>query len=258
MDKDSIIKHNRNAWNREVQLGNKACIPVSKNVIENAKSGKIKLSLTPNKEIPRNWFPESLLNIRVLCLAAGGGQHAPIFSSAGAIVTLLDNSPKQLEQDLSVAIENNLEIKSILGDMTNLSCFGNNSFDLIVLPLSNQFIPNPQLVWDESYRVLCKGGILIAAFMNPQTYTFDHEKKKDGLCELKYPIPYSDLTSISEDERCEFYGKEEPIEFGHSLDSQIGGQLTTGFHMVGFYSDRSDKDISSVFIPTYYVTKSIK
>src|SRR3977135_1123277 len=42
---------------------------------------------------------------RLLCLAAGGGKHGPLYAAAGAIVTVVDISAAQLELDREVAPE---------------------------------------------------------------------------------------------------------------------------------------------------------
>src|SRR5262245_47119201 len=97
-----IRKYNAAAWDKEVERGIEWTIPVTTEIIEAAKQGQWKVELTPTKAVPRSWFPE-IKGLDVLCLASGGGQQAPILAAAGARVTLLDNSPKQLEQDRFVA-----------------------------------------------------------------------------------------------------------------------------------------------------------
>jgi 2-polyprenyl-3-methyl-5-hydroxy-6-metoxy-1,4-benzoquinol methylase len=98
-----IRSYNRNAWDHQVETGNEWTLPVSAEVIAAARMGEWSIVLTPVKPIPKHWFPESLKGAKVLCLASGGGQQAPILAAAGADVTLVDNSPKQLAQDKRVA-----------------------------------------------------------------------------------------------------------------------------------------------------------
>jgi hypothetical protein len=66
---------------------------------------------------------------------------------AGARVTVLDNSPRQLEQDELVAQQDNLPLQTMLGDMRDLSAFTDSSFDLVFNPVSNLFIPELAGVW---------------------------------------------------------------------------------------------------------------
>ena len=127
--------------------------------------------LTPTKPVPRAWL--EVEGRQVLCLASGGGQQAPILAAAGASVTVLDNSPKQLERDAKMAERHGLPITTVLGDMANLEMFADDSFDLIVHPCSNCFVPDVLPVWREAFRVLRRGCCLLAGFANPAMYVFD-------------------------------------------------------------------------------------
>src|SRR5215510_6999463 len=111
--------------------------------------------------------------------------------AAGATVTILDNSPRQLERDRRVAQREGLSIKTVEGDMTDLSAFSNESFDFVFHPVSNCFIPDPRPVWRECYRVLRPGGALLAGFLNPVLYLFDYEAEERGELLVKYKLPYA-------------------------------------------------------------------
>jgi SAM-dependent methyltransferase len=253
-----IRAYNRQAWNREVEQGNPWTIPVSPEVIAAARQGQWSLVLTPTKAVPADWFP-SLPGRDVLCLASGGGQQGPVLAAAGARVTVLDNSPNQLEQDCKVAEREGLEIKTVEGDMANLEMFPDESFDLIFHPVSNVFAPRIRPVWAEAYRVLREGGILLAGFPNPVIYLFDFDVvKNEGKLEVQYSIPYSDLESLSEEKRQRYLDAQEPLEFGHPLEDQIGGQLDAGFDLTGFYEDIHPDSLLSRYIPTFIATRAVK
>ena len=53
---------------------------------------------------------------------------------------------------------------------------------------------------------------------------------------------------------------EEPFEFGHSLEDQIGGQIAAGFVITGFYEDvfPPEKDVLSRYIPSFAATRATK
>ena len=123
---------NRDAWNRQVAGGNEWTKPVDEKVIADARRGDWSIVLTPQIPVPADWFPP-LEGAEVLCLASGGGQQGPILSAAGAKVTVYDNSPSQLAGDRSVAVRENLEIRTVEGDMRDLSVFPDSTFDLIFL-----------------------------------------------------------------------------------------------------------------------------
>ena len=92
-------QQNSNAWDKKVEEGSRYTQPVSREVIERSKSGEWEITVTTEKSVPREWFPKSLDGLKILCLASGGGQQAPVLAAAGADVTVTDISRKQLEQD---------------------------------------------------------------------------------------------------------------------------------------------------------------
>src|SRR4051812_35533750 len=98
----NIRQFNRDAWDKLVEKGNEWTRPVSAEQVQEARSGKLSLLLTPTRPVPNSWYPR-LPGANVLCLACGGGQQGPLLAAAGAKVTVCDNSPKQLEQDSFVA-----------------------------------------------------------------------------------------------------------------------------------------------------------
>src|ERR671911_1574492 len=138
---------NREAWDREVERGNEWTAPVGPAVIEAARQGRWEIVLTETKPVPKDWFPD-VRGADVLCLASGGGQQAPILAAAGANVTVLNNSSRQLAQDRVVADRESLTVETVEGDMRGLSAFADGSFDLLVFhPVSNLFVPEIRPVW---------------------------------------------------------------------------------------------------------------
>ncbi|WP_010097652.1 class I SAM-dependent methyltransferase [Ornithinibacillus scapharcae] len=233
----NIVKHNSSAWDRKVETGGNYTKPVSKEVIEKSRAGDWSITVTTTKQVPRDWFPESLKGVKILCLASGGGQQGPILAAAGADVTVVDISVKQLEQDQFVAKRDDLNLETIQGNMEDLHFLEDDEFDIIVHPVSNVFINDVQPVWREAYRVLKDGGVLIAGITNPLLYIFDDEEEEKGNLVVKHKIPYSDLEVLSEEKLKEFARLKRPLEFGHSLEDQIQGQIDAGFVVTGFYED---------------------
>ena len=256
-----IRAHNRAAWDKRVVEGNRWTLPVSPEVIAAARRGDWGILLTPTIPVPRDWFAK-LEGAQVLCLASGGGQQGPILAAVGANVTVFDNSPGQLGQDRLVAEREGLEIRTVEGDMRDLSVFADNSFDLIFHPVSNLFVPDIRPVWAEAYRVLRPGGALLAGFVNPVIYLFDDDHiQESGVLQVRYALPYSDLESLSEAQKQERIAKGQEFEFGHSLDDQIGGQLDAGFLLAGFYEDVFSQDLNdplSKYAPCFIATRAIK
>jgi len=255
-----IREHNRIAWDKNVEWGNEWTIPVSSEAVAAARQGRWEIYLTPTKPIPQAWFPD-LQGCNVLCLASGGGQQGPILAAAGADVTVFDNSPRQLAQDRFVARRDGLKITTVEGDMTDLSVFPDGSFDLIVHPVSNLFVPDVRPVWREAFRVLRHGSTLLSGFNNPVVYMFDYELYERGLLEVRHALPYSDAASLSEEERRRCLEEGEFLEFSHTLEDQIGGQIDAGFLIAGLYEDvygEETNDLLSKYMSVFIATRAIK
>jgi SAM-dependent methyltransferase len=253
----NIRDYNRHAWDQQVGQGNRWTVPVSTEAIHAARQGDWAIVLTPTKPVPRSWFPP-LAGLDVLCLASGGGQQAPLLAAAGAVITVLDNSPRQLAQDRLVADRDGLSLDTVEGDMANLSMFAANRFGLVVHPCSNCFAPDVRPIWREVARVLRPGGILLAGFANPALYIFDDAKQEQGVLEVRHRVPYSDLTSLTEEERQRYIEQGEPLCFGHTLEDQIGGQLEAGLILTGLYEDGDPRHALSAYLPIYLATRAVK
>ncbi len=253
-----FLKLNEQIWDKNAMEDHIWSRPVSTEEIINAKKNQWEIVLTPKKTVPKDWFPEDMSDIHVLCLASGGGQQGPIMAALGSNVTVFDNSQEQLNKDILVAKRDGLKIKTVQGDMRDLSMFEDMSFDLIIHPWSNCFIDNVIPVWEESYRILKHGGTLISGFANPVEYIFDMKSLDKGEFVVRHKIPYSDLTSLSEEEFQEIVVDEgEGIVFGHTLEDQIGGQIKAGFLIGGFYEDLAGTVLDK-YISSSIATKAIK
>ena len=177
-------------------------------------------------------------------------------------MTVLDNSPKQLERDRLVAEREGLAIATVEGDMADLSMFSDESFDIVVNPVSNVFVPDVRPVWREAFRVLRSKGTLIAGFNNPVVYLLDYALiERTGKLEVKHALPYSDMEHLTENEKRRYEEQGIPFEFSHTLEDQIGGQIAAGFVMTGFYEDRDrvgDNSPLRSYTATYIATRATK
>jgi len=259
VDAPDVLRHNAIAWDTECEKQGEWSRPVNAEIIAGARRGKWQVILTPNKPVPREWFGE-LKGRDVLCLASAGGQQGPILSAAGANVTVLDQSPKQLECDRLVAERESLDMRLIRGDMADLSMFDDASFDVVFNPCSNCFTPNVRPVWKESFRVLRPQGVLMSGFLNPLFYIFDHDLDDQGILEVKYSLPYSDLARWKLEGKGPNAEKGDCYEFGHLLTDQIGGQIDAGLLIAGFYEDYWSDQATNLnkYTPTFIATLAIK
>jgi SAM-dependent methyltransferase len=155
-----------------------------------------------------------------------------------------------------VAKREGLVLITVEGDMRDLSDFSDGCFDLVFHPVSNVFCPEVRPVWKEAFRVLRPGGVLLAGFINPAVYIFDGPLALNGEFEVKYHLPF-DATLLTEEERLYEFGEDSPVEFSHSLEEQIGGQLEAGFLLTGLYEDQQDSPLGKC-LPAYIATRAVK
>jgi len=259
MPVEEVRRLNQDGWDRRVAEGDVWTRPVSARETDRARSGDWAVVLTPNKPVPRDWFGE-LAGKDILCLASGGGQQGPILAAAGARVVVFDASPAQLAQDEAVARRDGLSLATRQGFMDNLSTFADGAFDIIFHPVSNCYAPRIEPVWRECLRVLRRSGALLAAFMNPMVYVFDAEAQERGELIVRFRLPYADVVDLPAQELERFIERDHTVEFSHSLESQIGGQLKAGFVLTDLYEDidLGPPKGRSLYFPTCLATRAIK
>ncbi|WP_291844797.1 methyltransferase domain-containing protein [Maricaulis sp.] len=256
-----IHAHNRDAWNHESESSDSPwCRPVDAATIDAARQGDWSVILTPNKPVPRNWFGD-ITGARILCLASGGGQQAPILAAAGAIVTSVDFSPAQLAKDAEIARREGLALDTVEADMTTFSGQVSTGHDLVFNATSNLFSSQILPVWRECSMVLKTGGRLLAGFMNPDFFLFDHDEiDAGGPLTARYPLPFSSARDLPAGRRNDRIRNREAFEHSHSLEEQIGGQIAAGFSVEGFYEDRWSPQATRLdpFMPTSFATLARK
>ena len=260
MKQKDIAEHNAKAWDEESIEESEWCTPVKSDTIKRAIQGDWQIKLTPKKYVPSEWLGDVREKF-ILCLGSGGGQQAPVLSAAGAHVVSLDISAEQLAKDEMVALRDGLFLRTVKGDMSDLSGFSGGAFDYIVSAVSNIFVPDIQTIWDQCGRVLVPGGTLITGIMNPSFFMFDHKKATDtGQLTVEYKLPYSDIESIPSKKLKDLIDNDVPIVFSHSLDEQIGGLIRAGFVINGFYEDWWTDEATPLnkYSPTTMVIRALK
>lgn len=124
----------------------------------------------------------------VLCLASGGGQQSAFFGILGANVTVLDIADSQLKMDRKAAAHYGYPVTVVRGDMRDLSCFGDRSFDHVDMGIAIYAVPDVRPVYREVARVLRPGGTYRVEHMNPATMPIEPDSW-DGTG-YRISIPY--------------------------------------------------------------------
>ncbi|WP_322202205.1 class I SAM-dependent methyltransferase [Acutalibacter intestini] len=226
--------------------------PISHEEYVNALKGEWKVLLTPTKPVPKEWFG-NLKGKRVLGLASGGGQQMPVFAALGAQCTVLDYSPRQLESEHLLAEREGYPIRIIRGDMTKPLPFEDNSFDLIFHPVSNCYVREVKPIFKECYRVLAPGGALLSGLDNGINFLFVDEDDRSQLC----TFPFDPVANP--DQRAQLEAEDDGMQFSHTMDEQIGGQLEAGFRLTHLYEDTNGYGVLHEHnIPCFLATRAVK
>ena len=225
--------------------------PISHEEYVAAVYGSWDVKLTPTKFVPHEWLGD-LRGKKILGLASGGGQQMPIFAALGAECTVFDYSERQLSSERHVADREGYQIRIIRGDMTKLFPFEDEEFDIIFHPVSNCYVKDVTPIWKECFRVLKPGGYLLSGVDNYVNYIVDSDEKT-----IINHLPFDPLTD--EEQRKQLEREDAGMQFSHSLEEQIGGQLAAGFRLLDLYEDTNGEGrLHDLNIPTFLALRSMK
>ncbi len=214
--------------------------------------------LALDEDSARQWLqeqggnpPEGLGDFRgkdVLCLASGGGQQSAVFGVLGANVTVFDLTAGQLQRDEEVAAHYGFPLQLVQGDMRDLSCFEDGTFDLVWQPYSLNFIPDAQPLFNEVARILRNGGRYRLEFANPYLFELDDTSWQSGGYRLTHP--YLNGAEIQfEDPHWEVEASDGssqrvlgPREFRHTLSSVLNSLIGLGFTLRASWENPTNGD----------------
>jgi SAM-dependent methyltransferase len=171
------------------------------------------------------WLGGDIRGKRLLCLGAGGGKHGPLYAAAGAVVTVVDISPAQLELDREVAAERRLELVTIEVSMDDMSMLASGEFDIVIQPVSTCYLPEIGPVYREVARVTRAGGLYISQHKSPTSLQADVKPATQGyeLTEPYYrtgPLP----PVVGSPHR-----EEGTLEYLHRWEELLGLMCRAGF-----------------------------
>lgn len=242
---------NAKTIDRWIEEGWEWGIPISHEEFVKALNGEWEVVLTPTKPVPKSWFGE-LKGKRLLGLASGGGQQMPIFTALGAVCTVLDYSDKQLESERLVAERENYQIEIVKADMTKPLPFADESFDIIFHPVSNCYVREVEPIWRECFRILKKGGVLLSGLDNGMNFLFGEDETK-----VVNSLPFDPIANP--EQRRQLEADDCGMQFSHTLEEQIGGQLRAGFTLTDLYEDTNGQGfLHEMNIPCFVATRAVK
>ncbi|MET8869648.1 methyltransferase domain-containing protein [Nonomuraea sp. NPDC004580] len=155
---DEVYRYNEERWEALVEAEALFTRPMLDLDVEKART---------YLGLERLGIPGDLTGRKVLCLAGGGGQQSAAFALLGADVTVFDISSGQLERDRLAAEHYGVGIRTVHGDMRDLSGLDDSSFDLVWHPYSLTFVPDARIVFREVARVVGDGGRYYLMCANP-------------------------------------------------------------------------------------------
>ena len=225
--------------------------PISHEAYEKAQSGTWDVYLTPTKAVPHEWLGK-LSGKRILGLASGGGQQIPIFSALGAKCTVRDYSSEQCKSERLVADREGYDVDIIKADMTKKLPFNDETFDIIFHPVSNCYVEKVEPIFKECYRVLKRGGLFLGGYSLDINYVFDEKEEN-----MIYSLPFNPLKDPKQYE--DSIKNDWGIQFSHSIEEQINGQLKAGFRLLSLYEDTGGVGLLHEHnVPSFIATLSIK
>lgn len=156
---------------------------------------------------------------QVLCLGAGGGRHGPLLARAGAVVTVVDFSERQLDHDRRAAASQHLELQTVCASIEDLRPLQSASFDLVIQPVSACYVPDLQRVHAEVARVLRPGGL----------YVVQHKQPASLQAADDYKIAVASIDGSRLPPSTAGHREAGTAEYVHTLDALLGGLCRAGF-----------------------------
>ena len=220
--REAVLAHNAHAWDRLAEGLAALARPAVDAAFDDPRSW-----LGSGGPAGRCWLPHRLDGLEVLCLAAGGGKHGPLYAAAGARVTVVDLSPAMLELDRQVARERRIDLEILQGSMDDLGMLSAGRFDLVVHPVSTCYLPDVAGVFRQVARVTKPGGLYVSQHKSPHSLQASLAPGTSGRYELLHPSGGGPLPP-EPPSRLREAGTHEYV---HSHEAILGGICRAGFQI---------------------------
>jgi SAM-dependent methyltransferase len=247
----NIFEQNRRIWDERVRERKPHTHPVSDRDFSNARAIVDECG----------WLPLTIKGLRVLCLAAGGGRHGPLFAFLGADVTVVDISAEMLNIDRQIAREHAFTLKLIETSMDNLAMLPRAGFDLVVQPVSTCYVPDVIAVYQQVAHVITPGGLYVSQHKQPGSLQSSALPSEQGyFVKERYnrtgPLP-PEIDGLE-------HREGGALEFIHPLEKLLGGLCRCGFVIEDLVEPRHDNATAkpgtfahrSSYLPPYVTIKA--
>jgi SAM-dependent methyltransferase len=213
---ENPIEQNRRVWNERARLQEVHATPAGEKEFRNARAIVDQCG----------WLPKELGGVPVLCLAAGGGWHGPLFAHLGADVTVVDISEEMLALDRKISKERKLRMKIVRASMDDLSDLARAAFEIVIQPVSTSYVPDVTVVYREIANVTKPDGIYISQHKQPVSLQASAQPGTAG-----YSIRHLYKTgNVLPPEAGGLVHRESGAsEFMHSWESLLGDLCRSGF-----------------------------
>jgi SAM-dependent methyltransferase len=211
-----VLQHNRRAWDERVRQRAPYIDTATDDDFRNAR-----------KVVdPFGWLACEVAGQRVLCLAAGGGRHGPLFAALGAIVTVVDLSPAMLALDREVAAARGLSLAAVEGCMEDLSTLAGASFDIVVQPVSTCYVPDVTAAYRQVARVTKPGATYISHHKQPASLQAEYDRAARAYVLRE---PYYRDGALPPASQTSWHREAGTLEFLHRWEQLLGGLCRSGF-----------------------------
>ena len=218
--KDQVAVANQRLWEEEVKKGCGYTVPwldLDVSLLRQYAGGELERLPEPLDCLSPPSVFAGVEGKDVLCLASGGGQQSAVFGLLGARVTVVDLAEGQLRGDRRAAAHYGYEVAALHADMRDLSCIGDDSFDLVYQAASLCYVPHVREVYAEVSRVLRAGGFYRAQHQQPALHFVNSDGEGYRITE-----PYVERV---------FRREDGGIEFRHYMDDIFGGLIDAGLYL---------------------------
>jgi SAM-dependent methyltransferase len=130
-----------------------------------------------------------------------------------------------LELDRAVAAERNIVLKTVEASMDDLSALSDESFEIVIHPVSTCYVPDVVPVYREVARVLVAGGLYISQHKQPTSLQTSLDADQAG---FRLVHPYYKTDPLPPSTQPNLIREEGTLEYIHRWEALLGEMCRAG------------------------------